>query len=251
MVAGGASADASQENGRCNRPDVICITSDQTELLDITTSNITIDGQGHTAVGARVMADNVTLVNFRFENCAGWCVWLQGENNTLRDSDISQVYYDPEVSDDVDAMRFFGDGTRIIDNVFHDIVAGEDNEDAHLDCMQTYATPNAGGGSSNVLIRGNTCDSPEFHQCVMAEGPNSTDGGGGGGGVSRNWVIQNNYFACYANQTIKVDDIHNVLIVNNEFAGAGRKAIATGDLSTNVWPVGNVLGPGYEYLIGD
>lgn len=235
----------------CDRPNVVCLTSDQTSRLEITTSNVIYDGQGHSAPGARVLADNVVLKNFVFTDCEAWCVWLHGENNVLQDSDISQVRYAPEVGDDIDGMRFFGDGTKILRNTFHDILSGEDEEDAHLDCMQTYATPNAGGGSSNIVISGNDCRSPDFHQCVMAEGPNSTDGGGGGGGVSRNWLIEDNYFECHANQTIKVDDIHNVLIRRNNFAGTGRKAIATGDLSTNVIPKHNILGPGYEYLIGD
>lgn len=246
-----ASSPGAAGSSNCSAPNVICITEDLPSRLEITTSNVVYDGQGHSAPGARVLADDVVLKNFKFTNCAGWCVWLHGRRNVLRDNDISQVRWAPEVSDDIDAVRFFGDGTEILNNNVHDILVGDDEHDAHLDCMQTYATPRAGGGSSHVVISGNVCDDQHFHQCVMAEGPNSTDGGGGGGGVSKNWTIDHNWFACYANQTIKLDDIHNVNVVFNTFAGAGRKAIAIGEFSTHIRPKHNILGPGYSMLIGD
>lgn len=231
----------------CSAPGVVCITADQTSRIEVTTPNVIYDGQGHTAVGITVNADNVTVQNFDFRNCAGSCVWTKGTNNVVQDNTISQVYY---AGDDIDGLRFFGDGTRILRNRFFDILKGSER-DAHLDCMQTYATPSAGGGTADVVISGNHCQDRDFHQCLMVEGPGSTDGGGGGGGATRNWVVEGNFFQCYANQTIALRDAHDFVIRHNDFAGAGRKAIQQADGSSRISIRDNNLGAGYGRISGD
>jgi Right handed beta helix region len=231
----------------CSAGNVVCITSDRPSRMDVTASNRIYDGQGHTVPGITVNADNVTVQNFRFTNCAGNCVWIKGTGNTVQDNHISQVYY---AGDDIDGLRFFGNDTKILRNTFRDILKGPKN-DAHLDCMQTYATPSAGGGSSNVVIEGNDCRDPAFHQCLMVEGPGSTDGGGGGGGATRNWVIRGNYFQCYANQTIALRDAHDAVVQHNHFAGRGNKAVQQADGTSGITISNNVLGSGYRNLTGD
>lgn len=231
----------------CAAPGVVCITSDQKSRINITTSNVIYDGRGHDAVGITVNADNVTVQNFNFANCAGNCVWTKGTNNVVQDNSISQVYY---AGDDIDGLRFFGDGAKILRNRFFDILKGAE-KDAHLDCMQTYATPSTGGGSAGAVIADNHCEDPAFHQCLMVEGPGSTDGGGGGRGATRGWKIEHNYFQCYANQTIALRDAHDFVIQNNNFAGAGRKAVQQTDGSSGITIRNNVLGSGYGRVTGD
>jgi len=231
----------------CSAPGVVCFTADQESRITVTTSNRIIDGRGHRAPGITVKADNVTVQNFFFTGCAGNCVWTEGTNNVVQDNTISQVYYD---GDDIDGLRFFGDGAKILRNRFFDILKGA-KRDAHLDCMQTYATPRTGGGSAGAVIADNHCEDTDFHQCLMVEGPGSTDGGGGGGGVTRNWVIERNYFQCYANQTIALRDAHDFVIQNNTFAGAGRKAVQQADGSSRITIRDNILGPGYGRITGD
>jgi hypothetical protein len=115
--------------------------------------------------------------------------------------------------------------------------------------MQTYA--NALPGSSDIEIAGNDCRGTDLHQCVMAEGPGSTDGGGGGGGRSRNWWVHDNYFACHANQNVSFRNVTNSVIERNTFAGSGAKAVQLTDGSTNVTVRGNNLGSGYGTVAGD
>jgi hypothetical protein len=230
----------------CGSSRVICITENQGSRLDVERSDIIVDGLGHTVPGIRVEADNVTIQNFRVTAAASTGIWVRGDGITVRNNDITQVYYD---GDDVDAMRFFGDHINILYNAAYDIVMG-DKGDAHVDCAQTWASPTY-GSSSDILIEGNECWGPEFDQCLMAEGPDSTDGGGGGSGDSRRWTVRGNYYECHANQTIAFRDIDDALIEDNNFQGAGNKAIQLTDGSDDVTIRGNTLGPAYGSLVGD
>jgi hypothetical protein len=247
LRSSGAPLEPPAASMYCSAPGVVCITSDHTSRIDVTTSNVIYDGQGHSAVGITVNANDVTIQNFNFTNCAGNCVLTRGTNNVVQDNTISQVYY---AGDDIDGLRFFGNGAKILRNRFFDILKGAE-KDAHLDCMQTYATPSAGGGTADAVIVGNSCQDPNFHQCLMVEGPSSTDGGGGGGGATRNWVVEGNYFQCYANQTVALRDAHDFVIQNNDFAGAGRKAVQQTDGTSGIAIRDNILGSGYGVVTGD
>jgi parallel beta helix pectate lyase-like protein len=231
----------------CSVSNVVCLTGDSTSRIEVTTSNVIYDGRGFSSVGITVNASNVVIQNFNFTNCAGNCIWMKGDGNIVLDNKISQVYY---AGDDIDGLRFFGNDTKILRNQFFDILKGP-KHDSHLDCMQTWADTTTGGGSSRALIQGNDCRDADFRQCVMVEGPRSTDGGGGGPGVTRGWVIDSNHFQCYANQTVALRDVHNFVIRNNNFAGAGRKAIQQADGTSGIALQNNVLGPGYNKLTGD
>jgi hypothetical protein len=73
----------------------------------------------------------------------------------------------------------------------------------------------------------------------------------GGPGVTADWVIESNYFQCYANQTVALRDAHGFVIQYNAFAGAGNKAVQQTDGTSKITIRGNILGPGYRRLTGD
>lgn len=227
----------------------VCITTDQSTPLRITTSNQTIDGQGHTVPSISVNADHVTIEHFVVFGGSQVGIRVQGVGNVIEDNDISQIHYG---TDDIDAMRFFGDDTKILRNRVHDLVAGP-MQDAHPDCAQTFATDGSGGGSSGFEFAGNHCEGPDGHgQCVMAEGPGSTEGGGGGPGRSENWSIHDNYCATHSFQSIDLRGVDNVTVKNNDFSGGtGTEAVQANDGSTGLVTTGNILGTGYAKLTGD
>ncbi|MGH3587911.1 MAG: hypothetical protein ACRDQ0_16495, partial [Pseudonocardia sp.] len=173
----------------CAAAGVVCITSNRSSRLEITESNVVVDGQGHTVPGISVVGDNVTIQNFRVVDAEQTGIRVEGDGITVRNNDITQVSYG---TDDLDALRFFGNDITIQYNAMFDIVKGE-KLDAHVDCTQTWASEST-RSSSNVLIEGNHCEDPEFAQCLMAEGPDSTDGGGGATGDSRNWTVRGNFY---------------------------------------------------------
>ncbi|HTK65442.1 MAG TPA: right-handed parallel beta-helix repeat-containing protein [Pseudonocardia sp.] len=227
----------------CAAP-VVCTTEDSAAQLRITRPGV-YDGRGHRVPSILITAAGVTVRNFVVSGGTQTGIWSQGAGNTIADNDISNIGYG---HDDIDAIRWFGDGTRILRNTIHDLVRGA-IRDAHPDCAQTYA--NSLPGSSHVLIEGNRCLGLDYHQCFMAEGPRSTDGGGGGGGVSRDWRIEDNLCEGTSNQAIALRDIHDVAIVDNTFAGRNTKAIQRTDGTSGLTTGGNVLGPHVGRLIGD
>lgn len=229
----------------CTAPNVTCITSDRSEPLEITGNDRIYEGLGHRVPGITATGDNITIQGFVSSGAASTGIWIKGRNPVVQDNTIQQVHFN---GDDIDGIRFFGDGALILNNKETNILAGK-SHGAHLDCIQTFASPNT-GASSDVLIQGNDCRDRNFHQGLMAEGPKSTDGGGGAPGDSRNWVIRGNYFQCYANQTVALRAIHDVLVDSNTFAGAGSKGVQLADGST-VTIKNNILGSGYRTLFGD
>ncbi|HLU60512.1 MAG TPA: right-handed parallel beta-helix repeat-containing protein [Pseudonocardia sp.] len=241
------TAPAAGQAADCSAERVVCMTGDTTSRIEVTTPGTVVDGRGFSSVGITVNADDVVVRNFAFRDCAGNCIWMKGERNVAQDNTVSQVYY---AGDDIDGLRFFGDDTKILRNRFVDILKGP-KHDSHLDCIQTWASPQTGGGSAHVVIAGNECRDPNFRQCVMVEGPGSTDGGGGGPGATRDWIIEDNHFECFANQTIALRDAHGFVIRNNTFAGRGNKAIQLADGTSGITIRDNVLGPGYRSLTGD
>lgn len=226
----------------CAKP-VVCTTADSTAQLKISAPGV-YDGQGHRVASIMIRSAGVTVRNFVVTGGTQAGIWSEGAGNVIADNDISNIAYG---DDDVDAMRFFGDGTQILRNRVHNLIRGA-VKDAHPDCMQTYATPSR-GASANVLIEGNDCRGFDFHQCLMAEGPGSTDGGGGGKGRSENWTIRGNTCEGTSNQSMAFRGVQNVQVIGNKFLGRNNKAIQSTDGST-VTPRENVLGPNVKTLIG-
>jgi hypothetical protein len=216
---------------------VVLQASDLADTLDITTSNVIYDGQGHTVEKINIDASNVTVQNFYVRGGGNAGIYSLGDNNVIQNNDIAQITEGGE--GDINGITFFGDGTRILYNKIDNLVSGALNG-SHTDGIQTWATPSK-NASADVVIVGNWINGPvrsderHIHQGVMAEGPLSTDGGGGGTGVSENWLVADNYFNTHGvNQCLKFDDIHNVKITRNTFAGRSNTLIETGDLSTDI-----------------
>jgi hypothetical protein len=222
--------------------DVVCFSGELDEPLEITAGGIegapvTYRGDGTVVPGIRVEADNVIVEGFVSSGADSTGIVANGENITLQNNEVTQVEY---TGDDVDAIRFFGDGARILNNRVHDL-EGNDVEDSHVDCIQTFAV--SGPGSSDVVIQGNRCEDIRA-QCLMAEGPN--DEGGSGQGESRNWLFDGNYCDTYAEaQSVALEDVQDVTISNNEMVGEANKAFALGARSTGVVVRDNRIGPGY------
>jgi hypothetical protein len=234
--------------------DTVCFGGALSGRLDIrqggtATAPITYSGMGTATVpGITARGDNIVLEGFVSKGANDNGFYVSGNNITVTDNDISQVSI---TNDDVDAIRFFGNGITIAHNDAHDIWANPQAGGApHTDCMQTYA--HSEPASSNIRIEANRCASPQFHQCIMAEGPHDFADGASGIGNSTNWLVANNYFECHAAaQTVALQDIHNVTFSANDFAGSGAKAIALQKDATGatVTP-DNIKGPGYGELVG-
>lgn len=228
--------------------DVICFSENLGEPLNIKDGGtpdapIVYTGNGSTIVpGIRAEADNVVIQGFVSDGAEGTGIWVSGTNITVQDNTITQVQY---AGDDVDGIRFFGDGTKVLRNRVYDLEVN-DIEDSHVDCIQTYAT--SGPGSVDVVIQGNRCEGIRA-QCLMAEGPN--DDGGSGEGVSRDWYFEGNYCESFAEaQSVALEDIQNVTIRNNQMVGEANKAFALGKGSTGTVVQDNQIGPGYGREVG-
>ena len=250
VVPSGPAAD-----GGCQGPeylpragDTVCYTDDLDEPLAIVKGGqpgapIVYRGTGSTKVpGIRVEADNVVVEGFVSEGAQSTGIWTRGNNVTIQDNTITKVYY---VGDDVDAMRFFGDGTKLLRNTVHDLEANAIGN-SHVDCMQTFAIHEP--GSQDVVIQGNRCEGIRA-QCLMAEGPNDIDGSGQG--ISRNWLFQGNYCDAHAAaQSVALEDVQNVTIADNQMVGTATKAFALGKGSTGAVVRSNQIGPGYSHEVG-
>jgi Right handed beta helix region len=229
--------------------DVICYTGDLDEPLHITVGGrpdapIVYSGDGDTRVpGIRAEADHIVIQGFVSDGADSTGIWAAGTNVTVQDNTITQVRF---TENDVDGIRFFGDGARVLHNAVEDLEGTEDVGESHVDCMQSFATSRA--GSQNVVIQGNRCEGIRA-QCLMAEGPGVADGSGRG--VSRNWLFRGNYCDAYANaQSVAFVDVQDVTIADNEMAGKGNKAFALGKNSTGAVVKDNRVDDDYGREVG-
>ncbi len=229
--------------------DVLCF-ADRDRPLEITVGGtpdapITYSGDGNTRVpGIRAEADNIVIQGFHSDRAESTGIWAAGENVTIQDNTITRVRY---VGNDLDGIRFFGDGARVLHNSVRDLEGSSDIGRSHVDCMQTFATSRP--GSQNVVIQGNRCEGIRA-QCLMAEGPSVADGSGEG--VSRNWLFEGNYCDAHAKaQSVAIQDVQNVRIARNVMVGEGTKAFALGQGSTGVTVTDdNQIGPDYRRTVG-
>ena len=240
----------------------ILTTADSTSTLNITTSGTAsnprvYDGQRHTVKKLNITADYVVVQNFVVRGADNSGVYSIGTGNVIQNCDIAQV--NEGGVGDINGITFFGDNTKILYNSIGQnamLVSGSLNG-SHTDGIQTWNTPSK-RSSSNVTIKGNYITGPTqsderyIHQGVMSEGKNSTDGGGGGTGTSQNWTVEANYFKTYGNQCLKFDDVSNVTITKNTFAGSCTKIVAKGTLSTGiVFASDNTITGSYGSTVGE
>jgi hypothetical protein len=234
--------------------DVICFTGNLDGPLKISKggtagSPVVYSGNGSTRVpGITANADNVVIQGFVSDGAESTGIWASGRNVVIQDNTVTNVKH---TDDDLDAIRFFGDGAKVLHNSVRDLEGSGDIGGSHVDCIQTYATSRP--GSSDVVIQGNRCEGIRA-QCLMAEGPNAdteSGKGGGGEGVSKNWLFAGNYCDAHAEaQSVALQDIQNVTITDNEMAGKANKAFALGQGSTGAVVRGNKIGSGYGREVG-
>ena len=229
--------------------DVICFSGTLGKALKISTGGtpdkpIVYSGDGRTRVpGIEAEADNVVIQGFVSDGADSTGIWTSGRNVTIRDNTVTRVRWTGE---DVDGIRFFGDGAKVLFNTVSKLEGTSDIGGSHVDCMQSFATSRP--GSSDVLIQGNRCEGIRA-QCLMAEGPDVADGGGQG--VSRNWLFDGNFCDAYAAaQSVAVVDVQNVTISNNTMTGRANKAFALGKDTTGTVVKGNRIGQGYGREVG-
>jgi hypothetical protein len=223
--------------------DVLCF-GDRDKPLDITVGGtpdapITYSGDGSIEVpGVHAEADNVVIQGFVSDGADDTGIWAAGRNVTIQDNVITQVRYN---GNDLDGIRFFGEGAKVLHNTVHDLEGSSDIGGSHVDCMQTFATSRP--GSQDVVIQGNRCEGIRA-QTLMAEGPGVQDGSGQG--VSSNWVFRGNYCDSYADaQSVAFEDVQDVTVSQNDMVGRANKAFALGKDSTGIVVQDNTIGPGY------
>ena len=196
-VTGAPAAPECRGSADDPRPgDVICYRDDLDDPLEITVGGtpgapIIYSGTGETTVpGIRAEADNIIIQGFV---SAARKTPASGRPARTSPFRTTRSPRSSTPQNDLDAIRFFGDGARVLHNYAYDVEGTSDIGDSHVDCMQTFAT--SGPGSSNVVIQGNRCEGIRA-QCLMAEGPHDEDGSRKG--VSRNWLFEGNYCDAYA-----------------------------------------------------
>jgi hypothetical protein len=99
-------------------------------------------------------------------------VSVVGRNWLVEDNDISHgldvnTYTGEYDGSDTDAIRFFGSGHVIRNNMMYDYLDEEQLGDPHIDCLQTFAVYPESQFAHDILVEGNTCDN--FGQMLMIE----------------------------------------------------------------------------------
>ncbi|HEY2205404.1 MAG TPA: hypothetical protein VGH99_13115 [Pseudonocardia sp.] len=214
-----------------NAGDTICVTGDSDDARLVVDkggsdgSPITVLGTGKTAAkGITIEADNVVVDGFLADEPEAPGASILGSNVTLRNTTINRP-----IGDDYDGIRFWGNNIRILHNTITD--TRNDNK-AHADCMQTFATDDDHPASQGVLIDGNRCEKIA-NNCLIAEGPNSEAGDGSGDGESKNFTFSNNYCENKASQAVLADDIKHMVITGNQVVGRINHAWALQNESTD------------------
>jgi hypothetical protein len=205
---------------------------------------IKILGDGMTLVkGITVEADYITISGVNAMNPAAPGISLHGNNITLENS----TSISPR-GDDGDALRFWGDNITIRHNTLRDTVPGPNQ--AHADCMQTFATDADHPASQHVVIDSNRCEKIS-NTCLIVEGPHSLAGDGSGVGVTSDIRWTNNYCQNMASEALQIDDAQNLTVTGNEIAGNTLDhAFALQNKSTGAKISGNKLNPAIQYEVG-
>ena len=120
---------------------------------------------------------------------------------------------------DVDALRFFGSGHRILNNYFHDInefqsVRDSSGDTPHVDCFQTFTNMENGNPvkTTDVLIEGNYCVRVS-RQCLILENDKTDED------VVSEITFRNNVCEVYDSQIINLKGVKSVDIHNNYLGG--------------------------------
>ena len=117
------------------------------------------------------------------------------------------------VGGDSDAMRFFGSGHIIRNNVMQDYLDQEQVGDPHIDCFQTFSVYPDSQFAHDILIEGNSCDN--FGQMLMIE--DSSEEAGTGNAV-HHITFRNNTFRRARAYAIQGGGADHFTFVNNVIA---------------------------------
>jgi parallel beta-helix repeat protein len=209
----------------------IVATADSTAPVTFTKAGV-YDGQGHKVGRVTVKGDNITVQNYRVYGNGQYGIVTEGSNNTIQNNDIKGIKVSGD--GDLNAITWFGNGTRILFNTAENYVEG-DPGDSHTDACQTWVSSSHPVASSDVEIRGNRFVGPanpgrdpkvpSIHQCIMAEDYGRGGNSGGSSSGMKNWLIADNYFGDSWNQCIKLDGVDGVTITRNAFAGSSDKIV--------------------------
>jgi hypothetical protein len=228
--------------------DVICIQGaipDKRLVLRTSGTSaapIKILGDGHSSVhGISIEADNVTISGVNAISPGAPGISLHGNNITLENS----TSISPR-GDDGDALRFWGNNITIRHNTMRDT---QNLNNAHADCMQTFATDGEHPASQHVVIDSNRCEKIA-NTCLIMEGPNSLAGDGSGVGASSDIAFTNNYCQNDASEALQIDDVQNLTVAGNDIEGTNDHAFALQNLTTGAKVSGNTLKPGIAYEVG-
>lgn len=196
---------------------------------------VVYDGAGFTSGRITINANWVTVQNYRVNADGQYGVYGLGNGITIQNNEIYNVH----APGDLNAITLFGnDNTIAFNKTPRDWISGDPGS-SHTDCIQIWDTSSK-IPTNRLLVYGNYFDGQlqsegnPIHQGLMAEGPASTDGGGGGSGPMADWHIEGNYWRDDWNQCLKFDDIDNVTITRNTFAGAADRIVEATSLSSNV-----------------
>ena len=215
------------------------------------------DCEGNTVEGGiEIDADNVVVQNCYVDAQQQYGIYSDGDNVTIRNNDIKGVRVSGD--GDLNAITFFGNGTKILNNTAVDFVEG-DPGDSHTDFVQTWVSDSHPTASDDVEIRGNRAigpdnpdrdnDVPSIHQFVMAEDYGQGGNEGGDDDGMENWIIADNEIGDSWNQAIKLDGPDNVAITRNHFAGSSDKVMEVTDASSDVvFYEDNEVGDGYDRI---
>ncbi len=101
--------------------------------------------------------------------------WLVEENEISHGLDVNTITGEYDGSD-TDAMRFFGSGHVIRNNLMHDYLDEEQLGDPHIDCFQTFSVHPDSQFAHDILVENNVCDN--FAQMFMVEDQSEESGTG-------------------------------------------------------------------------
>lgn len=216
------------------------------------------DCQGNTVVGGILIeADNVVVQNCYVDAQQQYGIYSDNSDNvTIQNNDIQGVK--PSGDGDLNAITFFGNGTRILYNTAINFVEG-DPGDSHTDFIQTWVSDSHPIASDHVEIRFNKAigpanpdhdDSiPSIHQFLMAEDYGCGGNSGGDTDGMKNWIVADNEVGDSWNQAIKLDGPDDVSITRNNFVGSSDRVMEVTEESTDVtFYSDNQVGPDYDEI---
>lgn len=173
-----------QEGGSSARGGVRMANTEQVQIVGNFLHDLNPKFDGYDYIGVRgesqrnvsaVIKDNIL---YRVQ---GTGISIMGQDWLVEGNDLSHgldanTDTGAHVGGDSDAMRFFGSGHAIRNNMMHDYLDEEQYGDPHIDCFQSFSVYPDSQFANNILIEGNTCD--DFGQMLMIEDSSEANGAG-------------------------------------------------------------------------